>query len=529
MPYFRQTVWYKLALCAAVAAVAVAAILLASKSEYMPAAIVAGVIGLLFLVVHLVGQISERIDARLARELHLSSLKGLHVYTKSFPGYRFVDVYRAVERFADAHGNVTVVDTQHAEDLNSIVNSQFYGEQSGKVHPPSQVPRDVAYDTEEFFPTDRFWVIPGRKHGFPARNRESSENVGRENDDGPLLNSRASSPSGVAVLRVRIMDYTGEVALEMATVDASDAEDAVERIIEDDIANSIYRNQLLQISFDSGVKDEYGEIDNSSPFNLLFIRRKNITREKIILDDETSRILERNVFEFHRNRDALQKHGIPTKKGILFYGPPGTGKTYTCQYIYSTLENVTTLVVTGQSLLHVKTICNLARMLQPALLVLEDVDLIFASREINLYSTALGDLMDELDGFQTDEPVMFLLTTNAIDRLEQAIKDRPGRISQCVYFGPPNATLRKLYIQRYLDGYEAKQLDLDAVVTETRGTSQAFLKELIYRAVQIALEDPGHNGDTVTLRNPDFTTAMKEMTRFDAKATGSIMGFRVEE
>jgi SpoVK/Ycf46/Vps4 family AAA+-type ATPase len=186
------------------------------------------------------------------------------------------------------------------------------------------------------------------------------------------------------------------------------------------------------------------------------------------------------------------------------------------------------MVVTGQSLLHVKTICNLARMLQPSLLVLEDVDLIFASREINLYSTALGDLMDELDGFQSDEPVTFLLTTNAIDRLEQAIKDRPGRINQCIYFGPPNATLRKLYIQRYLLPYDASQLDLDAVVAETRGTSQAFLKELIFRAVQIALEDAGRNGELVSLRNVDFTAAMKEMTQFDEKATGSIMGFRME-
>ena len=499
MPYFRQTLWYKLLLFVGVAAVAVAGILLASGSPYLPGAIILGVVGLAILATHFAGQFSERVDARLARILGLGSLKGLHVYTKSFPGYRFVDVYCAVERFAGTGGSTTVLDTQHAEDLNSIVNSQFYSEQSGTIRPPTQIPKDVAYDTEEFFPTDRFWV----KH-------------------------KAGAHDGIAIFRVRVMDYTNEVALEMAAFDVSSAEDAVVRIIDDSIAHSIYRNQLLQVSFDSGVKDEYGDIDNSGPFSLLFMRRRNITRDKIILDDETDRILKRNVFEFHQKREALKKHGVPNKKGLLFYGPPGTGKTYTCQYIYSSLASVTTLVVTGQSLLHVKTICNLARMLQPALLVLEDVDLIFSSREINLYSTALGDLMDELDGFQNDEPVMFLLTTNAIERLEQAIKDRPGRINQCVYFGPPNATLRKLYIQRYLEGYEADQLDLDAVVSETRGTTQAFLKELIYRAVQVALEDPGRNGELVSLRNPDFTTAFAEMTRFDEGATGSIMGFRVE-
>ena len=48
--------------------------------------------------------------------------------------------------------------------------------------------------------------------------------------------------------------------------------------------------------------------------------------------------------------------------------------------------------------------------------ILEDVDLVFNTREINPYGTALGDLMDQLDGFTPDEEVIFVLTTNAIAR-----------------------------------------------------------------------------------------------------------------
>ena len=499
MSYFRQTAWYRLLLFLAVALVAVSLVMILSKTEYIEIAVVIGGVAGSFLGIHVVlSQSSERIDMRLARELGLSNLKELSVYVKSLPPYRFVDIFHAVERFFERHGGAKVIETHHAEDLGSIVNSQFYGEQSGQVRPPTSVPRDIAYNEEEFFPADRFWVLSG------------------------------GEKSGIAIIRVRIMDYSSEVSLEMASFGSQAAETATQEIIEDSIENSIYRYQLLQISFDSGIKDEFGDMESNGPFSLLFKQRRTISNEQIILDDEIREMLDRNVFEFHRRREELNKHGVPTKKGILFYGPPGTGKTYTCQYIYSNLENVTTLVVTGQSLVHVKTICNLARMLRPSLLVLEDVDLIFSSREINLYSTALGDLMDELDGFQSDEPVMFLLTTNAIDRLEQAIKDRPGRINQCIFFGPPNATLRKLYIERYLQPYDYSQLDIDQVVAESRGTTQAFLKELIYRAVQIALEDSGRNGQSVSLRNPDFTSAMEEMTKFSEKATGAIMGFRIE-
>lgn len=551
MSSFRQTVWYKLLLYVCGGAVALCALLIATKSPYAAQAAAVGAAALLVLGLHVVAQATAKIDVRLARELGVRSLKGLHVYSKSFPGYRFVDVYRAAERFCQRHGPATVVDTQHNEDLNSIVNSQFYGDQSGKVRAPTQMPKEVACDTEEFFPGDRFWVL--------KRNRSASGgSPPSAADDGDAVSAEAALCE-VAILRVRVLEYTGEVALEMAAFRSDAAERATAEIVEDSIAKSIYRYQLLQISFDSGVKDEYGDVETSGPFSLLFKQRRTVSSEQIILDDDVREMLRRNVFDFHRRREQLRRYGVPTKKGILFYGPPGTGKTYTCQYIYSNLEQVTTMVVTGQSLLHVKTICNLARMLQPTLLVLEDVDLIFSSREINLYSTALGDFMDELDGFQNDEPVTYLLTTNAIDRLEQAIKDRPGRINQCIYFGPPNSRLRKLYIERYLQGYDYAQLDLDEVVSETRGTTQAFLKELIYRAVQIALEDAerhpyqqhglrresGHppdgnnstltgrpyssNGEMVSLRNADFTAALEEMTKFSEKATGSIMGFRVEQ
>jgi len=510
LPYFRETVWYQLLLYASVATLVVAALLVIYESPYANWAVGAGLVALVVLVGHVVAQSSERIDMRLAKELDRGSLKGLHVYSKTFPSYRFVDIFRAVERYCDRHGSAVVFESQHVEDLNSIVNSQFYGEHSARIRPPAFAPRDVSADREEFFPSDRFWVL-----------REAAKSGGS-------AEARVAAATGIAILRVRVMDYTGDVGLEMAAFDGDAAEHATDEIIRDSIENSIYRYQLLQISFESGVKDEFGEMEASNPFSLLFMRRRNVSNEQIILDDDVREMLNRNIFDFHRRRDELQKHGVPCKKGVLFYGPPGTGKTYTCQYIYSNLKNVTTLVVTGQSLLHVKTICNLARMLQPSLLVLEDVDLIFSSREINLYSTALGDLMDELDGFQSQEPVTFLLTTNAIDRLEQAIKDRPGRINQCIYFGPPNARLRKLYIERYLQGYDYSQLDLDQVVNETRGTTQAFLKELIYRAVQIALEDPSRNGEMVSLRNADFTTALHEMTKFSEKATSSIMGFRIE-
>ena len=164
-------------------------------------------------------------------------------------------------------------------------------------------------------------------------------------------------------------------------------------------------------------------------------------------------------------------------------------------------------------------------MFQPSLLILEDVDLVFASREINLYSSVLGELLDQMDGLRPYEDVGFILTTNAIDRMEAAIRDRPGRISQCIHFGAPTATLRKRYLLRYLRDYAAQKLDLDQLVTESSGATQAFLKEWVHRSVQIALERLGDENQELELRNDDFSRAMEEMKKFSEGSTGRIIGF----
>lgn len=356
----------------------------------------------------------------------------------------------------------------------------------------------VDYHEEHFFPQERFYLI------------------------------RPSNPEGpahAAILRCRIAHTT--VWLEIAARDVEMAESAFAWIVRWSTEHSIYRNRVVEVDFGSRVANEYGDLEVSA-VQLIFKPKEPITRDDLIVDHTAMQILDRNVFQFHRIRERLKQYGVPCRKGLLFYGPPGTGKTYTCRYIAGNLDGVTTLLVTGHALTQVKSICNLARMLQPTLLVLEDVDLIFAAREINLYSTALGEMMDELDGFQVDDAIMILMTTNAIDRLERAIKDRPGRINQCIHFDLPNPELREKFLRQYLTEYECRDLDLDHVVSATHGASQAFLKELVFRALQYALENEFEDGSPVRLQNTDFDLALAEMTRYEERSTRAIMGFQAD-
>jgi len=214
---------------------------------------------------------------------------------------------------------------------------------------------------------------------------------------------------------------------------------------------------------------------------------------------------------------------------VLLYGPPGTGKTHLCKYLAHELDGITTIVATGRAQLHARSICQTARMLQPALVVLEDVDLVYSQREGNAYGVALGELMDELDGFARQDAILFALTTNAIDRVEAAVKDRPGRISQCIHMGLPAPPLRRRFLEALLAPYNTNGLDLDAVVALTDRTSQAFLKELVFRSVQTAsLRSPeAASPNVLPVSLADIRTTLTTMKEGAGKEGAAILGFHL--
>ena len=80
-------------------------------------------------------------------------------------------------------------------------------------------------------------------------------------------------------------------------------------------------------------------------------------------------------------RTQLRQLGQATRKGFLLYGPPGTGKTHTIRYLASNLPGHTTLIITAAQVELLGAYTNLARLLQPAMVVIEDVDLIATDRE----------------------------------------------------------------------------------------------------------------------------------------------------
>jgi hypothetical protein len=235
-----------------------------------------------------------------------------------------------------------------------------------------------------------------------------------------------------------------------------------------------------------------------------------VRREEVILPHKTLDLLDRNVNDFISQRDKLNQLGMPVKKGLLFYGAPGTGKTHTIHYLASQLKEHTTLLITAEQVGLLAMYMQLARFLQPAMVVIEDVDLI--ARDRNQMHGAceeslLNKLLNEMDGLREDAAILFVLTTNRPEQLEAALSSRPGRIDQAIEFPLPDEVGREKLIRLYARNLPLGQEVVARTVRKTRQASAAFIKELLRRAAQYYISE-NQNGE---LQQGHMDAALEEM------------------
>lgn len=237
---------------------------------------------------------------------------------------------------------------------------------------------------------------------------------------------------------------------------------------------------------------------------------RSVTREQVILPEKTLQLLERNVSEFISQREQLHKLGMSIKKGLLFYGPPGTGKTHTIHYLASQLPDHTTLLITAEQVGLLDEYMQLARFLQPAMVILEDVDLIARARTAMrnpCEESLLNKLLNEMDGLREDAALLFVLTTNRPEELEAALAARPGRVDQAIEFPLPDADGRRKLVQLYAGELKIGTKVVATLVKKTQGASAAFIKELMRRSAQFMIR----SGTTTELQAKHVEGALDEM------------------
>lgn len=327
--------------------------------------------------------------------------------------------------------------------------------------------------------------------------------------------------SRYAVVLSRENDYSGgySIFLEISGPQGEPTADITRRIfdaIEQQIrAAQSYRGKVLSLE----KSPHYG----GSSTGITVHKMESVKSEQIILPEKIIEELDRTVVRFCANRQRLRVLGLPTKRGVMFYGSPGTGKTHTIRYLATQLENHTTFLVTAEQIGLLPEYFALARLMQPVIFVIEDADLLAKSRDLMhgpQEEALLNHLLNEMDGLKEDADILFILSTNKPEVLEEALVARPGRIDQLIEFPKPDSECRSRLIELYGGQLVISDEIKLFLQNRTDGVSAAFIKELMRRLAQYSIE----RNEDGSVDQQDVEQALEEMLFNNNVLNRAILG-----
>jgi hypothetical protein len=320
------------------------------------------------------------------------------------------------------------------------------------------------------------------------------------------------------VLMLKALDHgMGEqLTLEAMAADRERAERVLAELRTLMAEHNVYRGRVLELT----ARHFHGE--QGAPLTVRSL--PDVAREQIVLPEGVLEIVERQAFGFARHAERLRASGRHLRRGLLLHGPPGVGKTLTAMYLATRMPERTVVLLTGQSLGAVGASVDLATALQPAMVVLEDVDLVAMERLHRPTNPILFELLNAMDGLSEDHDILFVLTTNRADLLEPALASRPGRIDQAVELPLPDADGRRRLVALYGEGLGLTLRDDAPLIDGLDGTSPAFIRELLRRAALVAAEQTADGALRVT--EAHLHAAHDELRRGGDELTQTLLGAR---
>lgn len=169
--------------------------------------------------------------------------------------------------------------------------------------------------------------------------------------------------------------------------------------------------------------------------------RRKRPLESVILDKGIKEKVVNDIREFLESQQWYVDRGIPYRRGFLLHGPPGSGKSSFIQALAGELDfSVAIINLSERGMSDDKLAHLLTKLPQRTLLLLEDADATFTNRrqvDVDGFgggTVTFSGLLNALDGVAAGEERITFLTTNHIDRLDEALI-RPGRVDMIVEIG----------------------------------------------------------------------------------------------
>jgi len=228
------------------------------------------------------------------------------------------------------------------------------------------------------------------------------------------------------------------------------------------------------------------------------------------LTDRVKLKLELHAHTFIQNLGIISETNLKSSRGIILSGPPGCGKTMAIKAMIESYPDTTFIVMTSEHLQRrcVHTIYDIARRLAPSVVVLEDIDSAGGlSRKVASHPI-LGEVLQALNGVSENKGVFTIATTNFVEDLDDALRDRPGRFDVIVTIGLPDSDARYPMLEKHCEanGITPTEKELTRLVSLTKDFSGAWLAEVFSTATLVAM----HN-DRKELRWSDILAAVDDI------------------
>jgi mitochondrial chaperone BCS1 len=229
--------------------------------------------------------------------------------------------------------------------------------------------------------------------------------------------------------------------------------------------------------------------------------------ESVVLEPGEKQRMLQDMMQFRRSKQRYEHLGVPYHRGYLLYGPPGTGKTSLVSALAAHF-GLSIYIINLADFNDRSLVSAVNNVPANSVLLFEDIDCMKGSQsrvESNLGSeqtggatlgtkdvapnqngVTLSGLLNVLDGFAAPNGVLFVMTTNHVEKLDPALL-RPGRIDYKLYLGKASDHQKvELYRRFFPESSEsvAREFVETSRAVETMAEFQGLLLALEVSAIE---------------------------------------------